>query len=525
MRALRELRGGRQRSYAYQGSRMSRLELDWIAGVQAADEEIKRDAHRLRARARELSRNNALAKQYTRLVRLNVVGANGPTHQARIRDNAGDLNKRLNDTVEDAFAEWAQGPVTRDGRHTLVALEGQLAVAVRVDGEVLVRTWTGPNVVNKYGLLLEPIDADQLDHTYNRDRTDGVTEIRMGVEIDDAGAPIAYHVWDSPFSWARQRKRERIPASQILHLYDPERVNQTRGVTDFHAVTIALHFAGEYAHYELVAARIGAAKPIIWKRIVGATIAGSSDADPAADAENRAPMDELEPGMFGYAPEGYEPANVQLDHPSSAFESFMREQKREIASGLGVGYAALTSDLSMSSYSSTRHGSLLERDTWRGMQQWFIRGFMRPTYAAWMREALLVGAESGGRKGLVIGSRDVRGPALLAAEFTPRGWDAVDPLKDANATIALISNGLWSRTRAAAEMGVDVDDLFDELAEEAKAAAERGITISDAAAAAAATAAEAQITADQAAQDAADATGRASMNGHGNRLAAALGRR
>jgi lambda family phage portal protein len=520
-RAWRTIAGAsRRRSYYgdFSGARMSRLELDWIAHVKAADEEVKRDAVRLRARARELVRNNALAKNYIRLVRLNVVGAHGPQHQARIRDNAGVLNKRLNDRVEAAFDEWGSGPVTRDGRHTLVALEHQLAAATRCDGEALVRFWRGPAVRNDFGLLLEPIDADLLDHTYNRDRVGSENEVRMGVEIDEDGRPLYYHVWDAPLSYARQRNRLRIPASEILHLYDPERLNQSRGVTDFHPVTIALHFAGEYSHYELVAARVHAAKPIIWKRIVGATIHGEGD---PSSPEDQRPIDELEPGTFGYAPDGYEPANVEIGHPTNAFESFMREQKREIASGLGVGYAALTSDLSNTSYSSARHGTLLERDTWRGLQQWFIRAFLRPVYAAWMREATLIATATGGAQGLTIGSRDTRDPrALLAAQFQPRGWDAVDPLKDANATIALVGNGLMSRTRAVAEYGIDIEDLFDELAEETRLAAALGISISDVQAAAAAKAAQAAADAEDAAQAVDDQAARASTNGHANRVAA-----
>jgi len=53
---------------------------------------------------------------------------------------------------------------------------------------------------------------------------------------------------------------ERIEAQYIIHLYDPHRVNQTRGITWFSAVMFELRMLGGYIEAELVAARTGAAK-------------------------------------------------------------------------------------------------------------------------------------------------------------------------------------------------------------------------------------------------------------------------
>ena len=375
-KAIRILRTGSARSYhgAYASARYTRLETDWVTSLQSAYDEIRRDAHRLRARARATARDNALGKQYRRLVDLNVVGPDGPKHQALIRDNDDKLNKRLNDRTEDHFGQWSE-KVTLDGIHSLSSLGSQVVPQSRVEGEQLIRYWTGPEIDNDWGIALEPIDPDQLDHTYNEEATNGRNAVRMGIEVDSRNRPVAYHVFDSPYSSIRQRKRDRIDAREILHLFDPERVNQGRGVTDFHACLLSLHFAASYAEYELIAARSGAAKPIIWKRIASDVI-GTSNIDPKdAGAEQRRPIEELEPGMFGFAPEGYEPANVMVDHPSTAFVAFMIDQKQDASTSLGVSFAALTGNLSQTSFSSARTGTQLERDTWRRMQAWAIRGF------------------------------------------------------------------------------------------------------------------------------------------------------
>lgn len=499
----------------YAGARVSRLEWDWIASCIAADEEIKRDAYRLRARARELSRNNALAKQYLRLVRLNTIGAHGFDHQSQVRDNSGNLSKLLNDKIEAGFAEWSWN-CSLDGRHGLNALQRQGVGAARCDGEILFRIHRRPEL-NDYGIALEPIDPDQLDWTYNRVATQDANEVRMGVEIDANGRPLFYHIFDAPYSFAVIRNRERVPASQIIHVYDPDRVNQTRGVTDFHPVTLQLHMLGEYVESEQVASRVGASKTVIWKRIPGAYPAGSATTD--ENGNDRPVLEALEPGMFGFAPEGYEPAGVSIDHPTTAFESFMRACKQELASGLGVSYAALTSDLSQTSFSSSRTGTQLERDTWRSMQSWWIASFLRPVYRAWLVEAVLAGTATGGRKGLVLDSRDPR--RFEAARFNPRGWEYVNPLQDANASVALIENGLWSRTRDCAERGIDIDQLFDELDYEQTKAKELGISIWSV---------QAKLAAQEALQGAQDQPppdqipGRESENGHGGRLGGLVGR-
>jgi len=75
------------------------------------------------------------------------------------------------------------------------------------------------------------------------------------------GRPVAYYIYPGhPSDIGGSLLRERIPAEDIIHLYDVERVSQTRGVTWFHAVMMQLRMLEGYIEAELVAARTGAAK-------------------------------------------------------------------------------------------------------------------------------------------------------------------------------------------------------------------------------------------------------------------------
>ena len=105
----------------------------------------------------------------------------------------------------------------------------------------------------------------------------------------------------------------------------------------------------------------------------------------------------------------------------------------------------------------------------------------RPLYSAWLGMALLTG-------GLKLSSRDPS--RYMAVRHRPRGWQWIDPEKEAKAAVLSIQNGLGTRTGFLAEKGEDIEDVFAELAREQALAKEYGLSISGEAAAAAAPAEE-----------------------------------
>ena len=73
-------------------------------------------------RARELGRNNSYVKRYFRLLVTNVIGPMGIKLQAQVR--AGDQpDTKTNAAIEAAWNDWANSPVTVDGRLTLRRFE------------------------------------------------------------------------------------------------------------------------------------------------------------------------------------------------------------------------------------------------------------------------------------------------------------------------------------------------------------------------------------------------------------------
>jgi lambda family phage portal protein len=220
-----------------------------------------------------------------------------------------------------------------------------------------------------------------------------------------------------------------------------------------------------YMESEAVAARVSAAKMGFWTRKANETTVGEITTDP----DTNTIMMDATPGTFDFAPDGYDLAPWDANHPNTAYAEFVKAKLREIASGLGMSYNALANDLEGVNYSSLRSGLLIEHDVWRTIQEWWIGSFLDRVYREWMDSALLSGS-------LVLDSRDFR--KVLPHEFFPRGWPWVDPEKDTKAGIMGIQSGLTSRRRLVAEQGLDLESIFEELKAESDMAKEMGIDIS-----------------------------------------------
>jgi lambda family phage portal protein len=251
----------------------------------------------------------------------------------------------------------------------------------------------------------------------------------------------------------------------MIHLYHPDRVNQTRGVTWVHSVMIPAHMLNGYEESEAVAARVGASK-MGWLVKKGDSVAG----DLTADMKTPATM-EAAPGTFEALPDGYEMQTWAPEHPTGQFAAFIKQMIRKIATGFDVFSNVLANDAEGVSYSSMRSFALIEHDDWRAIQQDFIDAWRRPMYRAWIETALLAGA-------LALPSRDPR--RYQAVKHSARGWAWIDPLKEVTAAKIAIAEGLTSRTRVLAEKGDDFETIMNEQAHEAEVAAAKGLKIESA---------------------------------------------
>jgi lambda family phage portal protein len=435
----------------YDGTNMGRLFSDFVTSQKSADSEIRFNLRTLRDRCRELARNNEYAKRYIHLMKTNVVGERGATLQVKATNVDGSLDQIGNSIIEQEWRRWGRtGNCTVDGRFSFADAQAMVIESLARDGECLVRMVNYDG--NRERFALEFLEPDLIYEEKNEKLKNG-HQIRMGVEMDQYRRPVAYHLLtdhpgDLEYS-TYARRTIRVPAEQVLHLYLPERAQQTRGTPWMSTAISALKMLHGYREAELVAARTAASK-------MGFFTSRAGDGFQADDIENNVPIMEAEPGSFHQLPQGVEFQQFDPQHPTSAFSDFEKSILRGIASGLGVSYHSLANDLTQTSYSSIRQGAIEDRDFFRYLQQFMIEHFLMPVYRQWLSQTMTVGIVN-----LPISKFD---KFAEAAMFRPRGFQWVDPQKEINAHVIALQNGLISMQDVATIYGRDVEETFAQIA-------------------------------------------------------------
>lgn len=476
------LRSGPFTSQGFAGASIDRLTASLQQWSGAVNADLDRALVILRSRARALGANSEFGRRFLSMVALNVIGSAGPTLQVRAKKaNSEDLDKAANDAIELHWKRWSKvAEIT--GKMNMAHMLRVCVKAAARDGESLIRIVRNKDL--PYGMGLQLLESDRLDESINR-RLDNGNIVRMGVECDTMLRPVAYHIRvahpGETFMQTGQPGLERIPASEIYHVFLPERAEQVRGYTWFHAVLLRAARIHGYEEAALVAALVGASKNGVFVRdkdassgspLAGQLLADGKDPTTGALQMNAEPGEFIDlTGMPGTTLESWNP-----DYPHQNFESFLKQCMRGFASGLDVATHNLSGDMTDVTYSSARIAELSEREMWTMLQGWFIPGFVEKIYKDWLAIALLRGDITFEQTGKALP------PTVLtkfaeAARFQGRTWKYVDPLKEIGADIEAVNAKLTSRTRIMAEDGLEFEDIIDEQAQEMTYAKSKGVSL------------------------------------------------
>jgi len=446
----------------YAGAKSDRLTADWITTNLVSDEILRWHLSKLRSRSRDLANNNDYMKNFLRKLKVNVIGPNGIGMQSKARLRNGNLDKRSNEKIEEAWQNWTKkANISVCGTLTFKDFISTAIETVARDGEVLIRKIKGYD--NKFSYALQLLEADHLDENLNQDLANG-NKIRLGIEKNRWGKPIAYHLLEKHpgETLASGQSYVRIPAEEIIHIFIKERPTQSRGVPWAHTAIIRLRMLGLYEEAALVNARIGASK---MQAIIMSDSSGEFTGD-GKDAYNNV-VDEVEPGMRELLPPGTTLHDFNPQYPSQEYAPFNKAALRGIASGLGCSYNSLANDLEGVNFSSLRSGLLEERDGWKAIQSWFIENVLEEIFPVFLEMAILSGE-------LNLSYAEIQ--RLTAPKWQGRRWEWVDPEKDINARITALSAGLTTRTRICAEQGDDFEEILEELKEEKKIITDSGLS-------------------------------------------------
>lgn len=450
------------RRRAFSGAKGGRLYGSWNPANLSADAEIYRDLRTLRARSRDLGRNDGYVKKFFRMATTNVIGQDGITLQSQALTTGKKPDEVAREKIEGGWKDYnKKGNFDVTGMYSGVDSASLAVKSMARDGEVLIRFVN--NYDNSHRFAIQLIEADHLDENHHDILSNG-NIINMGVEKNRWGRPEAYHLFqthpgNARFGGMSYGKKERVPADEIIHLFMPDRISQGRGIPWVHAALLRLENLGAYEEAEIIAARINSMKGGFYT-----TPDGQYQGD---DEENNEPVKSLEPGTFEALPPGYSFTPFDPKHPTTAFDPFVKATLRGVSSAVDVSYNYLSNDLTGVNYSSIRAGVLDERDVWRFVQGYMIRHFYTAIFEKWLNMALLT-------KKVNLPFNPER---FSVAKWDPRGWKWVDPQKDVNAAIMARKHGFTTSTAIAAESGKSFEDNIKRIAHENEIMKKNDITL------------------------------------------------
>lgn len=436
-------------------ARQNRLESDWILDWAKTNDELKQNLYKLVLRSRDLSKNNSDYIKWLAMREINVVGSKGITLMLKVKNPDGGDDSFANKVIEDHWWRWGMKRnrfCVHDGSMDWRELCSFVDMCLARDGECFVRMIRGAE--NPYLFSLQVIDSLDIDMNYNIESYQG-THIVMGIEFDEKDRPTAYHrIITRPgtdFS-----KRERIPASDIIHVFRTRFAGQVRGYPIAVGAILDLNMAQNYKETSLVGARAAAAQMGIWEPdckspgAINPTAKSNDDGPPEMD---------VQPGRIIKGKLGWKFTQFTPTQPIAGFAPFLKAIYRSIANGLLVAYNYFANDLEGVNFSSLRAGTLAERDSWKIDQQVLICSFVEPIFAEWLKYFLLSGQSK---------LPFIKYSKFLADSWQPRRWEWVDPSKDVTSKQLQLICGMTSLHRVFAETGDDYDEIKAEREQEIK---------------------------------------------------------
>lgn len=319
--------------------------------------------------------------------------------------------------------------------------------------------------------------------------------------IDPTGESVSGIIFKGPgrrsaYKFLKQHPGERlngaaveagfsyVPAEKVAHVFWQRDIGQVRGEPWLVRGLIPLHDLDAYQDAELVRKKM-AAMPVFW---IQTPVDTQRPQGPASYAEDGTPLDaegnawvaedpvelmpDLQPGAVVPVPPGYQvnpslPADV-----GGQYDVFVRRQLQRVCQAVSVPYELVTGDTP--SGANERMMRVRIHDFYSLVRQWrrmLVRSFCQPAWRSFVQAAY-----DSGKWTPVSG-------------YTIEDYKRVDwigeppahthPEQEVNAELLAVRGRLKSRSQVIRERGGDPEQVFRQIADEHRLAADLGIRLED----------------------------------------------
>lgn len=492
------------KSTSYTGaSRTANNVTMWRPSLKSADADIFRDAPLLRARARDLRRNHPYAAQAVRASRLGVIGERlrySCRPDWRFLGISQDEASHWGSEFERVWENYAHNEffsIDAGRRLNFTTMMALLHDSDFVDGDSLAawewdesRPWRG---------CVQVIDVDRLSNPYGAPET---RNLKGGVALNDFGAPVGYHIRNAHpaelgivgmanATWSFIPAQTPWGRHVFRHGYEIERAGQTRGVTQFASVLIAMKQGAEYTDVALQQAILQASYAAVLvsqqnyadalEIVAGGDPTKAGDIVALAEENLAAALEYHEKIQLRFqgsqVPILWPGEDLKILNPGTGAANigeFQKEATKSYAAGTGTDPIQVGQDYSQVNYSSAKMAAATSFRHYAMRRNRLIDTFAFPMVSNFLEEIVHSGA-FWLPKGIKPGDFYIVRQALTRGKFLTQGAPMLDPVKERQGQLIGLQMGAETLQDIAAEDGRDYLEVLDQQARELAERAARGL--------------------------------------------------
>lgn len=292
--------------------------------------------------------------------------------------------------------------------------------------------------------------------------------IRSGIEFTPIGQRVAYWVWkyhptDSQATNVQGMYQDltRVPASDMIHVFEPIRPGQLRGVSLMAPVLARLRNIGDYDDAVLERQKLANLFVAFITRTMP-TADTDIDIDPLTnlpiDYSSGEPLAGMHPGLTQELDPGQDVKFANPPEAGTTYSDYMRTQNMGTAAAAGIPYEIFSGDIANVSDRTLRviiqeFRRLAEQRQWQIIIPMFCQKVVN-----WFAEAALLAGK--------INESEL--DAVKRCEHAPHGWQYIHPVQDPQGKKLEVDAGFRSRSSVIAERGDDPDAVDEERSADKK---------------------------------------------------------
>lgn len=480
----------------------------WHPALRSADAELIHEKDSLDARSLDLQRNDGYIHGAIQGHKDSIVGG---FYRLNSKPNFKYLGldetwaEEFQEAIEGQFSLAAESPdcwFDAAGQMTFSEMI-RLAVGVSMlSGESLGTAEWLKSGRRPFKTAIQMIDPIRLSNPYGDVMN---PKWRKGIRFDSKGRPVEYAIrytmpgdmWDteSMYRWKMIGARKPWGRKQVLHYFEPYRVDQSRGISDLTSILKQSKMVGKYQDI------------VLQNAVLNATYAATIESDlPSADAFESlgGGEDQMQAWAANYLasiaaytggsknlhidgikiPHLYPGTKLNLQNagqPGGLGSGFEESLLRHLAAGLGLSYEEFAHDFTKTNYSSARAAMGESHKRLQGRKKAVADKFATDIFRLWFEEQL----NSGALKDVLPKNAPNFYDRLNADAYCACSWigaprGQIDELKETQAAISRIEAGLSTYEKETARFGEDFREVFRQRQREQKIIEELGLQINTA---------------------------------------------